>query len=1388
MKTAIRWTTLCAVFFAFALLSTLVNAQKAPSVQGTSVADPAVPVLVTPAPAGSGFFVLNQDFSVLQHSTVDTSQNQSCAGPSIYSQTNPAARTLVTDLYNAYFSGPDSSGMNTAIDAVTPEVSCTPVQAFDYTGGLATQSVSSNDPPHGFYYLVSAYGGSQVDTLTVLDNLNRGQVSSSKKFSEETQLSLDLGGVYTSAVSDTRSSFGLTAITELKTLTSPGNLWVYYPQTKTVYKILGPGGVPLPAVTSFIIPPQTDGGGSLLLLVNQDGLTASNLNAPPQDTTPFTIIDLGQLRPLFENSPAHNTITLPFVTQIAATTSFYAMLGGAYNPLDHRVYAVVAGGTSVSNVVENVLSYDTLNPTAPAERVVADVSNVPFSLGSYPQLALNAASGMMQILTSNPSTVYSVGINGTGNTAVSVPGSTFADANFSPTYIAANPLQGETYIASSSGQVDVLTRPTTLQGGLTLTLTGPDLGYTTQEYQVTPQALWPVYDDSLATAKLTITATPVGGNPVVLATGHLADVGYPGTSFYTYTFPAAGQYTLQATAEASANYPAVTSPPLNVFVGNTGVYPTAVSLSIPATAPSTNGEASLNATVTLTGSTYGPSGQVYIQDQTGAQVGNVQLPNGVISNPITVPIVIGDGSQKLTAVYSGDEQNQSSTSTPQTITVGTVAKVTPTFTVTLPSTAKTGASVGGNVKFTSSSTTAPTGTVTIYATLAGSTTANQIATATAAAAFASAGASFSFAAPAAGSYTVFAGYGGDTNYNNAVSPNVAIAVTGATLQTTAVGIVAPATATAGTAFNVVVGFNVEGAYTTQPTGNIVLTATQAGGAAITLGTVTPAQGMAPGGANISATLPNAGSYTLNANYAGDSLYAASSNTATVTQNGFATTTKVNAGPAQKTGEAFAVNVALTSTVSTPTPTGNVVINAALPGGAPILLATIPAAQAFVAGGTTAMATLSTAGNYTLSATYAGGGAFLASMDSTGITVATPATPTAIALTTLFPFVSVGTPVSATVNLVPAIKSTTAPTGNVVVTASAGSMTTTVETLTAASAFAGSAATITPTAAGVYTITATYSGDPNYLPSTSSLSVTVNALPTPGVNLTAPSQGLVSSPVGIQLSLTDGVSGKPIVSTAAITITSTLAGATGPSTTVTGTTTNTMLTFPKPGVYTLIATFAGDSKYGPASSQDFGNMTRVTIYTQAALPSFTLAPKDPSLNASGTPLQLAPTATAALILTSVNGYQGFVTITTSETSSDSLANIAVLADPLQTTIQDANGKQIGLQTADVDLAPPSAPFSITFLEAQDGRLLSPLEQNARPLVCLLFGGVILASLRRRKGLYRILSLLCIVTMIGVGAVVLPGCANRPSTYTVTVHAHDSQTGLTQTTSFLVTVPK
>ena len=1485
-------STRFAVLLSLVLLSILFAAQgqTTPSLQGTSVPDPAVPVVITPAPAGSGFFVLNGDYSLLQHSTADTSQNESCSAPPVFSQTNTSQRTLVTDLYNAYIGGPDAPQQNVAVTAVTPEVLCQMTTPFDYTGGLPARSIAANDIEHASYYLLSAFGGGEVDLLTALDNLNNGSVSSSNKFSQQTSLSLDIGGVYTSVVPDVRGLFGLVAITELKTDTSPGNLYIYYPQTKTAFKILGPGGVPLPAVTSFIIPAQTDGGGDLLVLVNQDGLNASNINNPPQDTTPLTIIDLGQLRPIFASNPAGNTITLPFVQQVTANSVFYAMLGGAYNPLDHRVYVPVGGG-SASGQTASILSYDTLHLAAPAEVVVADVTNVPFSFGSYPQIALNAASGTMQILTSSPSSVYSVGINGTGNTAVPVTGSTFTDSNFQPTYIAANPLQGETYIASAGGQVDILTRPATTQGGLTITLTGSDLGYTSQPYELKALALWPVYDSSLGTAKLTITVTPSGGTPTVLATGSVADIGYPGDSFYSYTFPAAGQYTIVATADASANYPAVSSPPLNVFVGNTGVYPTTTALSLPSTIAASNGVASLNASVTLTGTTYAPTGAVYLQDPTGAEVGNIQLPAGVISNPITVPITLNEGVQTLTAVYQGDEQNQSSASAPQTITVGAVARVTPTFALTLPANAAPSSNVTGTLATSSSSKTPPTGTIAIYATLSGSTTSNQIASVDAAKSFAAGGASFTFTSPSAGSYTVFAGYGGDTNYTNGVSPSVpfvvgaplqtttvsiaapatatagtafntnvgfkvsgsfttpptgnivltassansaaialgtvtaaqamasgganisaslpnpgaytltaayagdagfgassnsaALTVTPPSLQTTTVGIVAPATASAGTLFNVVIGFNVFGPFTTQPTGNIVLTETPAGGNPSIVGTVTPAQGMAPGGANISVALPNAGVYTLTATYAGDSLYDKSSNTAGVTVKGYVTSLTVSAGANQSTATAFNATVLLSTGGSTSTPVDNVVLTANLPGGPLIVLATVSAAQASAPGGKVIPVTLGASGTYTLTASYPGGGPLLASTGTATVTVTQPVIPTSLVFNPPLA-VTVGTAFPVGLGLVPKTSSTVAPSGSIVITGTIGGVTRTYDTVSAAQAFGsgGVSVQVTVAAPGTYSFNASYAGDANYGASNATATVVASALPPPAFQLIGLGVGQVAVPMTYSVNIFNAKG----TANALATITSTINGQPGPSATAMGPNGSFTLTFPTAGTYVVVGQYPGDALNGPATS----NTITTQIYTPGSFPTFTVKPKDASLNAGSTPIAIPSDsdATVPLIVTPVNGFSGSLDLTASAV----LQNVTLFTandSPPDIRFLDANGHEIGFLSASLYVAPPSTNFGVLIRGGnRQGALVpfSPVHAKNAPVVCLLFCIFTVGCLRTRGRLLRHMRLLCAVLMLGTLGGLLTGCGYSNEVFLVTVTAHSYDNGTTQTVTFPIKFPK
>src|SRR6185312_11524966 len=513
-----------------------------------------------------------------------------------------------------------------------------------------TGILSSNDPGHGRYFVLTSFSGAFPDLLTVIDNLNT-DTGPTPTLTQKNRTSLDTNDQYTSMVTDVHSGFGLTAITELKTATSPGNLWVYSPGINTAFKVLGPGDVPLPALGAFIIPAKNNGNGELLVLINQDGLTSSNLASPPQDTTPFTIIDLGQLQRTFSAVVASgNTITLPYVAQIHATTSFYAMLGAAYNPVNHLLYALVGSGSSASSVTENIISYDPTNPSAPSETVVADVSSIPFTFGSFPQLALNAASSTLQILSGSPAALYTVGINGTGNTATMVTGSPFPDSNFKPTFITANPLLGETYIASSSGQVDILTRPAAAQARGTIELYGTDNAVANQSYTLYTQSINPSGDTDLTNATVTFTATPAGGAAYTLATAPFYN--FNGTNGnVSATFPAAGVYTIVATAPATTNYPAISSLPLVVTVGATGVtgvYPTTLSLSVPATAPS----GPVAVTATLSGSTYGPTGRIVVTDATNTEVGRYTLIGAAVSFPVNITLTLPDGASALTATYN----------------------------------------------------------------------------------------------------------------------------------------------------------------------------------------------------------------------------------------------------------------------------------------------------------------------------------------------------------------------------------------------------------------------------------------------------------------------------------------------------------------------------------------------------------------------------------------------------------------------------------------------------------------------------------------------------------------------------------------------------------------
>ena len=412
--------------------------------------------------------------------------------------------------------------------------------------------------------------------------------------------------------------------------------------------------------------------------------------------------------------------------------------------------------------------------------------------------------------------------------------------------------------------------------------------------------------------------------------------------------------------------------------------------------------------------------------------------------------------------------------------------VTPTLTLTVPTTAATGAMVGGTAAFTSSSTSAPTGNVTIYAVASGSTTPITLATVAATGAAGGSGAAFSFAAPTTpGTYSIYASYAGDTNFNSANSSSASLVVSSAALTATTTNLSAVSTVVVGTAFPVTVRLGNSNSSAT-PTGIVTLTATPAGGSPATVANLTAAQALTFGGYVVQTTLPTPGLYTLTASYAGDTNFATSTASLTIT------VTVTSAAPAATQLQISAVsnpdtttnihpNIKLTSTTLPQVlPTGNVRLTVT-PGC--LNLTTDPtAAQVFnttYSGSAADYVLCPTAGPAALTVSYAGDANYGPSTASIGINV--QKADLALSIVDPGPQVS-GIPFRLALKTSPISQSAT---GSITVSAQLiGS-----QAAPVTANIASSRANISPfvdftlPSVGTYSITASYPGDANDLAST-----------------------------------------------------------------------------------------------------------------------------------------------------------------------------------------------------------------------------------------------------------------------------------------------------------------
>ncbi len=536
--------------------------------------------------------------------------------------------------------------------------------------------------------------------------------------------------------------------------------------------------------------------------------------------------------------------------------------------------------------------------------------------------------------------------------------------------------------------------------------------------------------------------------------------GTPSTSSINMTAPfTAGSHQIDGFYSGDNNYTNSTSTAATITVAQ-GV-PT-VTLTPSTTTPLAGSSLTLTAAISppYTGATP-PTGTVsFFVD--GAAVGTATVS---IGNPSTAAISITaptTGTHTVTATYNGDTNYTSANSPSVTITVAksaTTLAITPSTTTPTP-----GASFTVTATLTNStqSTATPTGTVTF--TLDGTSAGVQTLTAGKTAVI-------TLTAPTSGTHTLQASYSGDSNFLSATSPSVTITV--AKIQTTTALTPSTSTPTAGSPVTVTAAITPSTTGTTPPTGTVTFTVdgTSAGVQTVVSGS--------PSTASISLSSLTSGAHIIVGTYSGDTNYAASTSPGiTVTVGKSPTTTVVTPATLTPTaGGSLLVTASITSSSPVSTnPTGNVTIN----------LDGVAAGTATVTTGLPASATFTipivTAGPHTVTATYSGDTAYAPSTSAAvAITAAKGATITTVTATP--PILSANSTETLTATIAPA----TATTGTIY------NITGTVSFYDGGTTLLGTAVVTSNTASlpGValannvgHSITAIYSGDTNWLASTS----------------------------------------------------------------------------------------------------------------------------------------------------------------------------------------------------------------------------------------------------------------------------------------------------------------
>jgi predicted transcriptional regulator len=445
----------------------------------------------------------------------------------------------------------------------------------------------------------------------------------------------------------------------------------------------------------------------------------------------------------------------------------------------------------------------------------------------------------------------------------------------------------------------------------------------------------------------TVTPTSGSGTPTGTVTFKdgattLATVPLSGTTAaFTTSSLTVGSHSITATYNGDTNFASSTSP---VLIQTVGQAATSTALTSSQN-PSALGQAvTFTATVTPTSGSGTPTGTVTFKD--GATTLATVPLSGTTAAFTTSSLTVG--SHSITATYNGDTNFASSTSPVLIQTVGQAATSTALTSSQNPSALGQAVTFTATVTPTSGSGT-PTGTVTFKdgATTLGTGTLN-----------ASGQASFTISSLSAGSHSITAVYGGDSNFTGSTSPALTQTVVGQAGTSTALSS-SPNPSTFGQAVTFTATVTPTSGSAT-PTGTV----TFADGAT-TLGTGT----LSGGQATFTTSSLSAGNHTITATYGGDAGFTPSTSPALSQVVNQVPTTTALASSVNPSNVGQAVTFTATVSSGAGTPTGTVTFK---DGATVIGTATLTAGAAAF---TTSSLTL---GTHTIIASYGGSAGFVAS--------------------------------------------------------------------------------------------------------------------------------------------------------------------------------------------------------------------------------------------------------------------------------------------------------------------------------------------------------------------------------------------------------------------------